>query len=184
VVATYQSGCRCSDGLWYRSGLAHENRKLARSRVSRPSDDRLAWGQYQDYLDGRNHWDEAQQERDGKLILHGGNPRVPYMSPGESYGRYLTRGVERSLNAGAEAIYLEEPEFWARGGYEENFKREWKAFYGEEWQPPDSSPDAQYRASKLKYYLYRRALSQIFDFVKQYGKAHGRSIPCYVPAHS
>src|SRR6476646_9311978 len=148
----------------------------------------VAWGQYQDYLDGqfdgRNHWDEAQKERDGKLILHGGNPRVPYMSPGESYGRYLTQGVERALDAGAEAIYLEEPEFWARGGYEENFKREWKAYYGEEWQAPDSSPDAQYRSSKLKYFLYRRALSQIFDFVKKYGKAHGRSIPCYVPTHS
>jgi hypothetical protein len=148
----------------------------------------VAWGQYQGYLDGqfdgRNHWDEAQKQRDGKLILHGGNPRVPYMSPGESYGRYLTQGVERALDAGAEAIYLEEPEFWARAGYEENFKREWKAYYGEEWQAPDSSPDAQYRSSKLKYFLYRRALSQIFDFVKKYGKAHGRSIPCYVPTHS
>jgi len=148
----------------------------------------VAWGQYQDYLDGqfdgKNHWDEAQKERDGKLILHGGNPRVPYMSPGENYGRYLTQGVERALDAGAEAIYLEEPEFWARGGYEENFKREWKAYYGEEWQAPDGSPDAQYRASKLKYFLYRRALSQIFDFVKKYGKAHGRAIPCYVPTHS
>ena len=31
------------------------------------------------------------------------------------------------------------------------------------WQAPNSSPDAQYRASKLKYYLYRRALAQVFD---------------------
>lgn len=148
----------------------------------------VAWGQYQDYLDGqfdgKNHWDEAQKERSGKLILHGRNPRVPYMSPGESYGRYLTQGVERALDAGAEAIYLEEPEYWARGGYSENFKREWKAYYNEPWQPPDSSPDAQYRASKLKYFLYRRALSEVFDFVKKYGKAHGRTIPCYVPTHS
>lgn len=130
----------------------------------------VAWGQYQDYLngqfDGQDHWDQAQTDKNGKMILHGGSRTIPYMSPGESYGRYLTLGVKRALDAGAQAIHLEEPEFWANGGYEENFKREWKSYYGEDWQAPHSSPDAQYRSSKLKYFLYRRALSQIFDFVK------------------
>lgn len=146
----------------------------------------VAWGQYQDYLngqfDGEKHWDQAQMQADGKQILHGVD--VPYMSPGENYGKYLTGGVKRALDAGAQAIHLEEPESWARGGWEENFKREWKAYYGEAWQAPNSSPDAQYRASKLKYYLYRRALSQVFDFAKEYGKAHQRTIRCYVPTHS
>jgi hypothetical protein len=148
----------------------------------------VAWGQYQDYLngqfDGQHHWDQAQTQADGKLILHGGNRDIPYISPGENYGKYLTGGVKRALDAGAQAIHLEEPEFWARAGWEENFKREWKAYYKEDWQAPDSSPDAQYRASKLKYYLYRRALSQIFDFAKEYGKANNRAIRCYVPTHS
>ena len=148
----------------------------------------VAWGQYQDYLDGgfdgARHWDEAQMDREGKLILHGGNQSIPYMSPGAAYGRYLTVGVKRALDAGAQAIHLEEPEFWAAAGFEENFKREWKAFYGEDWLAPDSTPDAQYRTSKLKYFLYRRALAQIFDFVRDYGREHGRTIRCYVPTHS
>lgn len=148
----------------------------------------VAWGQYQDYLngkyDGKNHWDEAQTQKDGSPILHGHSKDIPYISPGGDYGRYLTVGVKRALDAGAEAIYLEEPEFWARAGYSASFKREWKAFYGEDWRPPDSSVDAQYRASKLKYFLYRRALSQVFQFVKAYGTKAGRSIPCYVPTHS
>ena len=148
----------------------------------------VAWGQYQDYLngefDGTRHWDQAQTESDGKLILHGGNAQIPYISPGENYGNYLTVGVKRALDAGAQAIHLEEPEFWARGGWEENFKREWQAYYHEPWQAPNSSPDAQYRASKLKYFLYRRALAQVFSFVKEYGKSHGRTIRCYVPTHS
>ena len=79
---------------------------------------------------------------------------------------------------------LEEPEFWVESGWEENFKKQWREYYHEDWQPPDSSPDAQYRASKLKYLLYRRALSQVFDFVHQYAKEHGREIPCYVATHS
>ena len=148
----------------------------------------VAWGEYQDYLngqfDGKNHWDQAQKNHDGNLVLHGGNKAIPYISPGDAYGHYLTTGIQRALDAGAEALYLEEPEFWASSGWEENFKHEWKAYYGEDWAAPDSSPDAQYRASKLKYYLYRRTLAQIFEFAKEYGKAHGRAIPCYVPTHS
>ncbi len=147
-----------------------------------------AWGGYQDYLDGKfdgtNHWDQAQTDVDGKHIIHGGNPMVPYMSPGEDYGRYLSTGVKRALDQGVEAIYLEEPEFWARSGWSGSFKQQWQAYYGEPWQAPNSSPDAQYRASKLKYFLYRRALAQVFDYVSAYGKEHSRTIPCYVATHS
>jgi hypothetical protein len=146
----------------------------------------VSWGEYQDYLygrfDGVNHEDEAQTERDGKKISHGGD--VYYMSPGESFGKFLCVGVRRALDAGAEAIHLEEPEFWVRAGWSQGFRREWKAFYHEEWVPPDSSPEAQYRASLLKYFLYRRALTQVFDFVKAYNQEHGTHARCYVPTHS
>ena len=47
-----------------------------------------------------------------------------------------------------------------------------------------TSPDAQYRASMLKYYLYRRALKQVFDFVKAENARTGRHVKCYVPTHS
>ncbi len=148
----------------------------------------VAWGGYQDYLDGtfdsQNHWDQAQTDSAGQHIIHGGNPMVPYMSPGEDYGRFLSTGVKRALDLGVEAVYLEEPEFWARSGWSGDFKNQWREYYGEDWQAPNSSPDAQYRASKLKYYLYRRALGQVFDFVNAYGKEHGRTIPCYVATHS
>lgn len=146
----------------------------------------VSWGEYQDYLygrfDGKNHEDEAQTERNGDRISHGGD--VYYMSPGESFGRFLSQGVKQAMDAGAEAIHLEEPEFWVRAGYSEGFKREWKAYYGEEWVAPHTSPDAQYRASMLKYYLYQRALKQVFDFVKAENARTGRHVRCYVPTHS
>lgn len=146
----------------------------------------VSWGEYQDYLygrfDGVNHVDEAQMDSRGHRISHGGD--VYYMSPGESFGRFLCLGVERALRAGAEGIHLEEPEFWVRAGWSEGFRREWQAHYSEPWAAPDSSPDAQYRASQLKYFLYRRALTQIFDFVKAYNAEHGTSAKCYVPTHS
>jgi hypothetical protein len=147
----------------------------------------VAWGRYAPYLrgdfDGNEHWNETQQEKSGTLILHSGR-EVPYIAPSLSYGRYLAQGVIAALDAGAEAVYLEEPEFWARAGWSDSFKHEWQEYYHEPWQSPDSSPDAQYRASKLKYMLYRRALAQVFDAVKAYGASHHRRIPCYVATHS
>jgi len=146
----------------------------------------VAWGQYQDYLygrfDGINHEDEAQTEKSGNKISHGGD--VYYMSPGTNYGKFLCVGVQRALDAGAEAIHLEEPEFWDRGGYSEGFKREWQSYYGEAWQAPDSSVDARWRTGKLKYFLYRRALQQVFDYVQAYNQKTGRHVRCYVPTHS
>ena len=146
----------------------------------------VAWGEYQDYLygrfDGVNHEDNAQTDRFGHKIGHGGD--VYYMCPAENYGAFLCTGVQRALDAGVEAVHLEEPEFWARAGYSEGFKREWQAYYHEAWQAPDSSVDAQWRASKLKYSLYRRALQQVFDYIRAYNVKTGKNVHCYVATHS
>ncbi len=147
----------------------------------------VSWGNYQDYLDGktdgRKHWDESQTEANGSPIMHG--PTVPYMVPAVSFSRYLEEGVRRAIDAGAIAVHLEEPEFWARAGFSEAFKREWQIYYGEPWQRPDSSVDAQYRAGKLKYYLYRRTLDRLCSSMKEYALArHGRLVRFYVPTHS
>ncbi len=146
----------------------------------------VAWGEYQDYYfgrwDGINHEDEAQTRANGEKIGHGGD--VYYMSPGANYGKYLAEGIKRALDAGVEAVHLEEPEFWNFGGYGAGFKREWHDFYKEEWRDPSSSPDARWRAAKLMYFLYRRALQQVFDSIQEYNKAHGTHVRCYVPTHS
>ena len=146
----------------------------------------VAWGEYQDYLfgrfDGKNHEDESQTTKSGHKIGHGEN--IPYWSPGPNYGAYLSTVVKRAIDGGAEAIYLEEPEFWTAAGYEPHFKLEWQQYYHEPWQDPESTPEAQYRSSKLKYFLYRRALADVFKFVREYGHSHGKDIKCYVATHS
>ena len=146
----------------------------------------VSWGEYQDYLygrfDGVNHVDNAQTDRRGNVISHGGD--VYYMCPAENFGKFLCVGVQRALDSGVEAVHLEEPEFWARAGYSEGFKREWQSYYREPWQPPHESVDAQWRSSKLKYFLYRRALQQVFDHVQAFNLRTGRKVRCYVPTHS
>ncbi len=147
----------------------------------------ISWGEYQDYLygeyDGKNHWDESQMDRYGKHIKHGKD--VPYMSPTVAFAEYLIKKLKRAVDSGVEAIHMEEPEFWDRGGYSESFKREYLIYYREPWQPPHSSLDTRYKVSKLKAYLYARTISQIGNALKEYALTeYGRVLRFYVPTHS
>ena len=129
----------------------------------------IAWGSYQDYLygrfDGKNHEDDAQQDRDGNRISHGGD--VYYMVPTKAYAEYLCGFIATSFGLPLDGICLEEPEFWMRGGWSPAFRQEWQAFYNEPWQPPDSSLDACYRAAALKKELYRRCLETVCGYVRR-----------------
>ncbi len=147
----------------------------------------IAWGHYTDYLygeyDGMNHWDEAQQDRYGNLILHGKD--VPYMVPTVSFADYLSIKLRAIVDAGAEAIHVEEPEFWDRGGYSPAFRREYELYYREPWKAPHESVDAKYKCGRLKAYLYTRTIDRVSSSLKEYAKVkYGRDIRFYVPTHS
>ena len=147
----------------------------------------IAWGEYQDYLDGkwdgRKHWDEGQVERSGKDVIH--NPTVPYMVPTVSFSEYLTERMKIAVDKGVEAIHVEEPEFWDRSGYSEAFKREYEIYYKEPWRPKHEDLDVQYKSARLKAYLYSRAIDRVSAALKEYAKVvYNRDLRFYVPTHS
>lgn len=147
----------------------------------------IAWGEYQDYFtgewDGEWHLDEGQVTQKGDTIWHG--RMVPYIVPSMNFIDYMKEKViKRVIDAGIDAIYLEEPEFWARAGYSEAFKKEWKEYYGFDWRPQHESAENTYLANKLKYHLYYRAVEECFSYAKEYGKSKGMDVRCYVPTHS
>ncbi|MDD3038287.1 hypothetical protein [Bacteroides sp.] len=148
----------------------------------------VAWGNYQDYFLGKwdginDHLKEGQRERNGKEIAHG--HMVPYIVPTESFIRYMQETqIKRVIDAGITSIFLEEPEFWMRGGYSEAFKSEWQKYYKFPWRDQEESPENTYLSNKLKYHLYYNALDKIFTYAKEYGKSKGLDIKCYVPTHS
>jgi len=147
----------------------------------------IAWGDYQDYFtgkwDGEWHLDEGQKTAKGDTIWHG--RLIPYIVPTANYLRYFKeRHIKPVIDAGIDAIFLEEPEFWARAGYSESFKKEWKDYYGFPWRPQHESAENTYLSNKLKYHLYYRALDEAFNYAKAYGKEKGMNVRCYVPTHS
>ncbi|HEV7621283.1 MAG TPA: hypothetical protein VGO09_06105 [Flavisolibacter sp.] len=147
----------------------------------------MAWGNYQDYFtgkfDGKPHEEEeGQVERNGNHIGHGRG--IPYVVPTDGYISYFRTVIKKVIDAGVTSIYLEEPEFWARAGYSEAFKKEWQKFYGFPWMPQHESPEATYLSSKLKYQLYFHALKEVFQYAKTYSESKGLKVKCFVPTHS
>lgn len=147
----------------------------------------IAWGGYQDYFlgrwDGVPHWDEAQVQMNGDTIWHGRN--TPYIVPSKNFLKYFKEKIiKRVIDNGIDAIYLEEPEYWARAGYSTAFKKEWKEYYGFDWRPQHESAENTYLSNKLKYFLYYRALKECFTYAKEYGAGKGMNVRCYVPTHS
>lgn len=146
----------------------------------------IAWGDYGAYYGSGADFKkgEVQTEKSGKLWMHGDSTDVGYNVPTPAYVDFIKRYIDPAIDAGVCAIYLEEPEYWAVTGWSDAFKLEWQRYYGEPWQAPDSSPDAQYRASKLKYELYFNALKEVFRHIKQRAAEKGTGIECHVPTHS
>lgn len=146
----------------------------------------MAWGNYQGYFegrfDGKTHYEDGQVERSGSEIGHGKG--IPYTVPTDSYIAYFETLIKKVIDAGITTIYLEEPEFWARGGYSESFKKEWQMYYHFPWMPQHESPEATYLSSKLKYQLYFHALKEVFQFAKTYSESKGIHVKCFVPTHS
>ena len=147
----------------------------------------IAWGRYDDYFkgrwDGEEHIDEGQTDKNGNIIWH--NENSPYYVPTDNYLKYLKeRHIKRAIDAGINVLYLEEPEFWARSGYSESFKKLWREYYGTEWQPQHESPENTYLSNKLKYHLYYKALDEVLTFAKEYGASKSMTVRCFVPTHS
>jgi hypothetical protein len=147
----------------------------------------IAWGHYEDYFlgkwDGKKHFDEGQVQQNGDTIWHGKN--VPYIVPTLHYLAYFKEQIiKKVIDNGIDAIYLEEPEYWAKSGYSEAFKKEWKDYYGFDWRAQHESAENTYLSNKLKYYLYYRALKEAFTYAKEYGKSKGIDVRCYVATHS
>ncbi len=148
----------------------------------------IAWGGFDDYMsgqwDGREHYDEIQRSRDGSITGESTHSSG-YMVPTISFTDYLTEKLKAAVDAGVEAIHVEEPEFLNDGGYSEAFKREYKLFYREDWVPPHKSVDAHYRCARLKAWLYRRAIERVSQSLREYAMVkYGRTLRFYVPTHS
>jgi len=147
----------------------------------------MAWGDYKDFYlgawDGYDHSNIAQVEKDGTEIMHGEGS--PYVVPDSTFIAYMKSAiVKKAVDAGISTIYLEEPEFWARAGYSEHFKKAWEQYYGFPWRPQDASAENTYLSNKLKYHMFYQAIDEVSTYAKEYGKSKGMDVKVFIPTHS
>lgn len=147
----------------------------------------IAWGQYQDYFygrwDGKMHLDQVQVAIGNDSVWHGRG--IPYIVPVQPYIDYMkTAVVKKVIDAGITTLFFEEPEFWAKSGYSDAFKRAWRQYYGFPWRPQDSTAENTYLSSKLKYHLYYEAIKDVSSYAKAYGKSKGKAVKVYIATHS
>lgn len=133
-------------------------------------------------FDGIDHTQDCEIDAAGNIIKCAGVR--PYMNPTAGWIGYLKHRVDRSLDAGVDAILPEEPLAHLRSGYEESFKELWKEHYGFDWQPQNSSPYAHYLTGQLKSRLYWNLEKELLDHVRRSPQAQTRHIDFVVPIHS
>lgn len=147
----------------------------------------ISWGGNEEFLngkfDGLDHHDCGQREESGELVGHGSED--PYICPSVAFSDYKLAKLKMAVDAGVEAIHVEEPEFWNRSGWSQAFKREYELYYREPWRDPLTDADTAWRCAKLKAYLYKRTIGRVSAAVKEYALVkYGRVVRFYVPTHS
>ena len=135
-----------------------------------------------DYVQrNKANYGDIQTDAQGKYITHSTSDKVYYMVPTENWTEYIWEIVSAAVTKyDLDSITFEEPEMWYASGYSEGFKREWEAYYGEDWQPQNASPEAMLKTMRLKVYLFDRVLSEIADRIH---KASPKT-KVYVASHS
>lgn len=86
-----------------------------------------------------------------------------YLTPTPERIEFLIQQYLQMLDAGADAICPEEPEYWADAGYEEAFRQLYEARLGRPWQPPHESHEARWHADRLKAQLMTDAVHAILN---------------------
>ena len=133
-------------------------------------------------FDGREHFEDIELDKNGKRVLCA-NVR-PYMLPTKGWTDYLKTQVKYSIDAGAAAIYPEEPLAHNYTGYEESFKKAFTKEYGIPWQGGHVSPDAFFKTARLKNKLYIQLEQDLCDYTAKYAAAKGRHADFLIPIHS
>jgi hypothetical protein len=104
-----------------------------------------------------------------------------YLVPTPERIEALIRQYLQMLEAGADAICPEEPEYWADAGYEVAFRQLYEARLGHPWQPPDASHAARWTADRFKAQLMTEAVHAILNAVRAHKPTAKRMVAVHSP---
>jgi hypothetical protein len=110
------------------------------------------------------HPDECQTQADGTQLTVEGSY---YLAPTPNRIAIEKEFYRAALANGSEGICPEEPEYWARAGFEEAFKQAWQKQYGAPWQPPNRDVETRWKAGQLKALMQANHLAELLNDAAQ-----------------
>ena len=128
-----------------------------------------------DYI--KDHADEGQTDKAGTILTCG--PGSYYMVPTPSRIKAAVQYFTNAINAGAQAICPEEPEFFQQAGYSESFKKAWQEYYKEPWRDPASSIEARWKSERLKAHMEYTMVKSIMDAAEKQKPSVRRMVACH-----
>lgn len=112
----------------------------------------------------KKHPDELQTTADGNPIAI---ETSYYFSPTANRIAIENAFYSTALANGSDGVCPEEPEYWARAGYEGAFKAAWQTQYKMPWQDPASSVEARWKAGQLMAALETDHIASILQNAAQ-----------------
>ncbi len=125
------------------------------------------------------HPDEVQTDAKGNPITIGGDSY--YLNPTANRIAAERAYYEQALLNGSDGICPEEPEYFARGGYEGAFKTAWQQQFKSPWLPPDGSVEARWRAGQLMATLETDHISALLQSAAQTKPEAKRMVALHSP---
>ena len=154
---------------WYKPGTYVVDMMIAINRATKT------------YVTKYNRQDDIQMNNGGSYLEHPAGGSY-YMVPTERWIDYVWDYMLAPVITAChpQTIALEEPEMWASAGYSNSFKKEWKEYYGEDWEDPASSAENMLKANLLKTYLFERIIVDLSARIKELSP----TTQVYIATHS
>ncbi|MCX7993243.1 MAG: hypothetical protein N2651_06195 [Fimbriimonadales bacterium] len=139
----------------------------------------IQMGGFRDYLPyAEANPNAVQRRQDGSPIAI---ETSFYLTPTPERIESLARLYLRMLDAGADAICPEEPEYWADAGYEEAFRQLYTTQLGRSWQAPHQSHTTRWTADRLKAQLMTEAVHAILNAARTRKPSAKRMVALHSP---
>lgn len=118
-------------------------------------------------FDGETHEEDIFTKRDGSFWGYNLLRGIHYILPTRPFMAYLRTVLENMIRCGATHVGLSEMGIYGEVGFEQSFRREWEAYYGEPWQPFWDDPERYFRAQHLKNRLMERQVREVYGPLKR-----------------
>jgi hypothetical protein len=134
----------------------------------------ISYGDYQDFLVESPGL--VQEDQKG-IILKRKN--YPYLIPSLKFSEYLATKLEKIVDFGIKSIFLSNAEFFVEAKYAKSFIDSYKTYYGESYDPFNTTFKDEERMGKFKTYLLDSEIEYVSRRIKEYAGKVNKKVTVY-----